>query len=272
VLAGGGLVLDQHFAPVYPLLLVLALALVLAGGVELVHLLKGVSRPPRWLCLAGLAVVIGANWPAHLPASAGPGPWVWVSGAFAAVVLAVLLVEMATFREPGTSTVRIALAVWLVAYLGVLPSFLVQTRWLGPDGTAGLMMLLLAIFVPKACDIGAYCTGRLIGRHPMTLMLSPRKTWEGAAGGLVLSAAVAVALDRLGPAQVLREDLLLEIGFGVVAGSAGMLGDLAESLIKRDVQQKDASQAVPGFGGVLDVVDSLLFSGPVTYLWFNLLT
>jgi phosphatidate cytidylyltransferase len=272
VLAGGGLVLDLRFAPVYPILFVLALALVLAAGVELVLLLREEGRPAPWLCLAGLAVVIVANWPAHLPATAGRDPWLWVAGAFAAFVLAVLLVEMATFREPGASTTRIALAVFLVAYLGVLPSFLVQTRWLGADSTAGLIILLLAIFVPKACDIGAYCTGRLLGRHPMTPLLSPKKTWEGAAGGLVLAAAVAVALDRLGPARVLHQDLLLEIGFGLVAGAAAMLGDLAESLIKRDVQQKDASRAVPGFGGVLDVVDSLLFSGPVTYLWFNLLT
>jgi phosphatidate cytidylyltransferase len=99
-------------------------------------------------------------------------------------------------------------------------------------------------------------------------VLSPKKTWEGAAGGLVLAVAAAVALDRLGPSKMLHHDLGIEIGFGVTMGIAGMVGDLAESLIKRDCLQKDASRIVPGFGGVLDVVDALLFAGPVAYLWF----
>jgi phosphatidate cytidylyltransferase len=80
-----------------------------------------------------------------------------------------------------------------------------------------------------------------------------------------------VALDRLGPARMLRHDLAHEVGFGLAVGLAGMIGDLAESLIKRDVREKDASQVVPGFGGVLDVVDALLFAGPVAYLWFTII-
>jgi len=274
LLAGGGLVVDQWFAPYYPFLFVLVLGLALAAGAEVIHLLSAAQRPSSWLCYAGLAVVITANWPAHVPATArlGPDPWPWVAGAFAAFVLAVFLVEMATFQAPGSSVPRIALAVWLVAYLGLMPSFLVQVRWLGETSTDGMMALVLAIFVPKCCDIGAYCTGRILGRHRMTPVLSPKKTWEGAAGGLVLAAAAAVALDRLGPASLLSHHLGVEIGFGVTVGVAGMLGDLAESLIKRDCQQKDASQVVPGFGGVLDVVDALLFAGPMAYLWFKITT
>ena len=270
LVASGGLIADQGFAPYYPFLFVLVMGLALAGGVELIRLLGTVRRPSPWLCYAGLVLVITANWPAHLPATAlpGVGPWVWIAGAFAVFVLLAFVVEMATIEEPGTSVMRIALAVWLVAYLGFLPSFLAQVRWLGESSTDGLMALLLAIFVPKCGDIGAYCTGRLIGRHPMTPLLSPKKTWEGAAGGLALAIAVAVALDRLGPARMLHHDLPLEVGFGLAMAVAGMLGDLAESLIKRDVREKDASQVVPGFGGVLDVVDALLFAGPVAYLWF----
>src|SRR5207248_385801 len=102
------------------------------------------------------------------------------------------LVEMARFREPGESVVRIALTVWIAAYLGLLPSFLAQLRW--PAGTGfspagrevarGTTALALAVFVPKCCDIGAYFTGRFLGRHKMSPVLSPKKTWEGAAGGL----------------------------------------------------------------------------------------
>src|SRR5262249_48319341 len=85
--------------------------------------------------------------------------------------------------------------------------------------------------------------------------------------GIAAAAAAAIGLDRFGPAPVLHNVLWAEIGFGVTVGVAGMLGDLAESLIKRDCRQKDASQAVPGFGGVLDVVDAVIFASPVAYLW-----
>ncbi len=274
IVAGGGLVIDQSFAPYYPVLFVVVLGLSLAAGVELIRLLSVMGRPVPWLCYAGLVAVIAANWPAHLPVTAtiGFGPWYWVAAAFGLFVLVAFVVEMATVQEPGSSVLRVALAVLLVAYLGVLPSFLAQVRWLGEGTTDGLMALLLAIFVPKCADIGAYGTGRLIGRHPMTPLLSPKKTWEGAVGGLILAVAAAVALDWLGPARMLHHDVRMEVGFGLVMAVAGMLGDLAESLIKRDVRQKDASQAVPGFGGVLDVVDALLFAGPVAYLWFTTTT
>jgi phosphatidate cytidylyltransferase len=136
-------------------------------------------------------------------------------------------------------------------------------RWFG--ATEGAVALALAIFVPKMCDTGAYFTGRLFGRHKMAPVLSPKKTWEGAAGGIGLAVVTAVALDQLGPSL---SGIAAEVGFGVTVGAMGMLGDLAESLIKRDCQRKDASQIMPGFGGVLDVVDSIVFAAPVAYWWF----
>jgi phosphatidate cytidylyltransferase len=168
---------------------------------------------------------------------------------------------MARFREPGESVNRVALTVWTVAYLGLLPSFLAELRW--RDG--GTLCLALAIFVPKSCDIGAYFTGRLLGRHPMAPVLSPKKTWEGAAGGIAAAIGLAIALDRINP--VIPGGLGGEIAFGFTVGLAGMMGDLAESLVKRDCRHKDASQIVPGFGGVLDVVDAILFAAPVAYGW-----
>jgi phosphatidate cytidylyltransferase len=131
------------------------------------------------------------------------------------------------------------------------------------------MALALAAFVPKCCDIGAYSMGRLFGRHKMTPILSPKKTWEGAAGGLAAAVLVTMAMDRFGPA-LLHRNPALEIAFGLTVGLAGMLGDLAESLLKRDCARKDASSAVPGFGGVLDVVDAVIFAAPVAYTWLAL--
>src|SRR5438105_2202562 len=113
----------------YPFLfLVLLLALAWVACFELLHLLPEPGRPWAWLCYAGIALVVAANLPGHL---GGPDrdPWHWVLGAFTAVVLAAFVVGMATFRAPGTAVARIALTVWVVAYLGLLPSFLAQLRW-----------------------------------------------------------------------------------------------------------------------------------------------
>jgi phosphatidate cytidylyltransferase len=268
-LAAGALAFDP--APWFPILLVMMLLLSVAACCELQLLLGPERRPPTWSVLAGVVAVVLANWPAHR--WDWGEPWRPVLYAFVAVVLAAFLLEMATFREPGHSVVRIALAVWAVAYLGLLPSFLAQLRWWpadealsGPD-RRGAAALALTIFVPKFCDVGAYFTGRLLGRHRMSPVLSPKKTWEGLAGGLALSVLTAWAINHYLPGLPLSD--LSAAGFGLAVGGAGVLGDLAESMVKRDCRRKDASQAVPGYGGVLDVLDSILFAAPVAYWWLR---
>ncbi len=258
-LVAGVLLLDV--GPWFPILLTLLVVLALAAGYEMYHLLRPAYGVRLLPILGGVLAVLLAGWPAH---ALHVDPWLLVSAAFAAVVLAAFLVEMATFVEPGGAVVRAALVVWCAAYLGVLPSFVAQLRWL-PEGVTAVV---LAIFVPKSCDIGAYFTGRLLGRHRMSPVLSPKKTWEGMAGGLVLSAAVAVAINRLAQAPLLHGDVAAA-AFGLAVGGVGALGDLAESLIKRDCRRKDASQVVPGFGGVLDVIDSIVFAAPVVYVWLR---
>jgi phosphatidate cytidylyltransferase len=278
-LTAGMLLLDEPFAPWFPFLFLTVALLAAFGTLELVKLLPTGRRPRLALCLAGVLLLIVLNWAPvittrhfngnlFLPANASH----WILQGFAAIVLLTFLHEMATFRAPGGAIERIALTVWTVAYLGLLPSFLVQLRT-DHTGSAddairrGTVALALAIFVPKGCDIGAYFTGRLIGRHRMTPVLSPKKTWEGAAGGLALAVGFAFALNGLGP--VIPGGAVGTVAFGLTVGLAGMLGDLAESLIKRDCQQKDASQVVPGFGGILDVVDAVVFAAPVVYWWLH---
>jgi len=268
-LAAGVLAFDP--APTFPILLLLTLLLSVSACYELQLLLGPERRPPAWFAVAGVVAVVLANWPANL--WGWPDPWRPVLYTFAGVVLAAFLLEMATFREPGHSVVRIGLAVWSVAYLGLLPSFLAQLRWWPADGSLsgpdrrGAAALALTIFVPKFCDVGAYFTGRFLGRHRMAPVLSPKKTWEGLAGGLGLSVLTAWAIHRYLPG--LPMDDLSAAGFGLAVGIAGVLGDLAESMVKRDCRQKDASHALPGFGGVLDVVDSILFAAPVAYWWLR---
>jgi phosphatidate cytidylyltransferase len=131
----------------------------------------------------------------------------------------------------------------------------------------GVTALALTIFVPKFCDVGAYFTGRFLGRHRMSSVLSPKKTWEGFAGGLAVAVLTALLINGYFP--ILRGGAAAAVGFGLTVGLAGILGDLAESLIKRDCRRKDASQVVPGFGGVLDVIDAILFAAPVAYCWLR---
>jgi phosphatidate cytidylyltransferase len=274
----GVLLFDQ--APWYLFLLLLAIFLAAFGSVELHQLIGAAHGLPLWLSGGSVLMVLLANWPAHLwPGLFGSDPWRLVLAVFTAVVLLGFLVEMGAFRPPaqtdetsppssppklgederggGNVVIRLALLVWITAYLGLLPCFLMQLRWLN------VTALALGIFIPKCCDIGAYFTGRLLGRHPMAPVLSPKKTWEGVLGGLLLSAAAAVAINR--PLSVVRGGDLAAAVFGLVVGGAGVLGDLAESMIKRDCRRKDASQMMPGFGGVLDVIDSILFAAPIAY-------
>jgi phosphatidate cytidylyltransferase len=267
VLAAAALVFDPP--PWYPLLLVLALGAGLAACRELVGLLSD-SRLRPWVCHLGVAVLLAANWPAHV---LGVGqPWHWILGALTGSFMAAFLVKAAYFQEPGGAIVRLALTVLVICYLGLLSAFLLQLRWL--PGEQGSLALALAVFVPKSGDIGAYFTGRLLGRHPLAPLLSPKKTWEGAAGGLLASVLAALGIHALGlwMARELFDNWYVAAGFGLVVGVAAQLGDLMESFIKRDSQQKDASQTVPGFGGVLDVLDSILFSAPVSYAYIAVCT
>src|SRR5262249_54355164 len=268
------LFLDTFFAPWYPFLYGLFGLIGAAGCHELRMLLAHERRPSGWLCHVGVQAVVAANWvrpvhekwPAFVPVS---DPWHLILGILVAVLIGAFLAEMATYREPGEGVARVTNALFVVVYLAVLASFLAQLRWLPTTGAnnQAVCALMLAIFVPKCCDIGAYCAGRLFGRHRMTPKLSPKETWAGAAGGVSLAIVATVAASYYSnqpPYFVIKA-----VGFAVTVAVTGMFGDLAESLIKREGQRKDASQSVPGFGGVLDVIDSVLFAAPLSFLWLT---
>lgn len=264
----------------YPFLFVFTLAAGYLATRELVAIIREPNRPLRWVCAVGVLLLLGSHFvqAAVEPADVYNGTalaWrlqAYVAGGF---VLFAFVVEMYRYRATGHSIAKIAHALLVLAYLGVLTSFFLKLRWLtfpGRPDASGLM-LALTIFVPKCGDIAAYFVGRLFGRRQITPLLSPKKTWAGFLGGFGGAAFAAVALMLIGRhvsgVEVFAFGWPEAVGFGVTVGFAGMLGDLAESLIKRDGRAKDASQTVPGFGGLLDVFDSVLFAGPVAYLWFN---
>jgi phosphatidate cytidylyltransferase len=267
-LLGVGLLIgDAFLAPYYPVLLATTVLGLFLSCYELVRLLPE-PGPRPWLCYTAVVALALANWPAHLMGWGG-NAWHWVFGTFVVVFMVFFLAEGEAYRKPGGTVVRLGLSLLVVCYLGVLPAFVIQLRWL--PLWHGTIALAMAIFVPKLGDVGAYFVGRAFGRNRMTPVLSPGKTWEGFAGGLSTAVLVTFALNALSLALAPTGPVLSwwsALGFGISVGVMGVLGDLMESLIKRDCEKKDASDMVPGYGGFLDVLDSILFSAPVAYAWF----
>lgn len=227
--------------------------------------------------LATLAVLLSAGLPL---ASEWGRAFVERQGSLAGPALALsfavillFLGEMARYREPGGVTMRIAASLIIACYLGLLGAFLILLR-IWHDNTWGLIALTSMILVVKLSDAGAYFAGRMFGRHPMAPLLSPKKTIEGGIGGVAASIAgaglychfiIPWLVPDAAPIAPWRWCI-----YGGVLAITGMLGDLAESLVKRDMGQKDSGSLLPGMGGVLDVLDSLLFGAPVAYACWSL--
>ena len=140
-----------------------------------------------------------------------------------------------------------------------------------PSGAVtGQFYVFYCIAITKFSDMGAYLTGSLIGRHPLVPHISPKKTWEGFFGALAFSLLASVGLFKLMPTQLSVLTLAHSIVLGLLLGFAAVIGDLAESIIKRSTGTKDSGNMLPGIGGALDLVDSLLFTAPLLFFYLRL--
>lgn len=177
------------------------------------------------------------------------------------IVIACLFIFLLQFirRDSSQALSSIAVTLFGLLYIAWFFSFFIKLKFL-PDGARLVGFLIL---VTKMGDVGAYFIGNFFGRHSLIQRISPRKTVEGTIGGLVFSAASALASKAYLPYFHYGHLAVL----GVLLGILALLGDLAESLIKRDCGVKDASANLSGFGGVLDLVDSLLFTAPIFYFY-----
>ena len=186
-------------------------------------------------------------------------------------LLPLLVLALVLLLRPSCRPQRPAGAWWLVAvlYVGVLGGHWLLLRSIEGDVDAGQRWVALLLTTTFATDTGAYAVGRLVGRHRLAPAISPGKTWEGLAGGLFAGAVGALAALAL---------LGLEPGAPAVVAIAALLppaavaGDLLESAIKRRAQVKDTSALLPGHGGLLDRLDSLLVAGPLLYWLVKWLT
>ncbi|MDO5580327.1 MAG: phosphatidate cytidylyltransferase [Planctomycetia bacterium] len=187
--------------------------------------------------------------------------------AMASGTIIAFLGEMARYKAPGGNTINLAGAVFIISYIGMLGCFIIMLRI-----AYGLGAVLSLIIVTKMSDIGAYTVGKIIGRRKLVPGLSPGKTIEGTIGGLFFAILGAwLTLDFIFPVFFHRTTDTSALGlivFGLLVGATGIVGDLAESLLKRDVGRKDSGRRFPGFGGFLDIFDSLLLAAPVAFgLW-----
>ena len=192
----------------------------------------------------------------------GPGAtaisWMW--DIFWPATIVLICIRQLLRENTFEALSGLATTLFGLAYVAALFSYFFYIRAI--DAHQGAWLVAFLILVTKLGDVGAYAVGNLIGRHRLVPRISPRKTIEGFAGAIAFAGATAVlAAPMLGhPAHPLSTLLL-----GCFLGVCGQLGDLVESLIKRDCQVKDAGALMPGLGGVLDVIDSLLFTAPLFY-------
>jgi phosphatidate cytidylyltransferase len=267
---------DGRFAPYFPLLFISAALLTWTIGTELVLLIDRLPlrirhrRYARWGALA----IVWANW---LPAFVVDWSSLdMTSPTMKASLTAFMVVGMwgyvltsYDYQRPGDSVLSIAGYLFVFFYIGLMSSFFYQLRWISKDAQFGAAAILVAVMVPKMGDTGAFFTGRWFGRNKLIPKLSPGKTIEGAVGGLLAAVLTAWWLGAHPIPFVCTAPLMkpwAAVVFGLVVGILGQVGDLMESLIKRDCEAKDAAQSIPGFGGLLDVADAILFSAPLSYL------
>jgi phosphatidate cytidylyltransferase len=227
------------------------------GGIEFSRLAaaKGlvVLNPVAAVGLALLATTW--YWPQVFHVS--PGMYLLLT---MAIVLAAMLVQQHLQFGNAGALGNCGVSCFSMWYLGLLGAFVLGIRI---DG--GPYAVAAFVFVVKCSDIGAYTFGKLFGKHKLSPRVSPGKTWEGLAGAVVVAAVVSIAFALV--FGIMR--VWLAPVFGACLAVIGQMSDLAESMLKRDAVQKDSSNRVPGFGGILDVVDSLLFAAPFAYVFLR---
>ena len=182
---------------------------------------------------------------------------------FIIIALFILFLLELTKKDTHHSVLSISATVFGVIYISWCFSFLIRIRQL-PEGArlAGFLVL-----VTKSSDIGAYLWGKSFGRTLLIKRISPNKSLEGAIGGFFTSLGVGIIFSIFIGSINLWQKFFLIIIIAIVA----QLGDLFESLIKRDCQVKDSGKLLPGMGGILDVIDSLIFTAPTLYLYLTMM-
>lgn len=233
-----------------------AIVLLLAGFEYAQLFQDGDYRPSSWIILGGILLMVLSRSFYGFDSS----PWI-----FSLLILVSMAVHLFAY-ERGRDRAATDFAITLsgVFYVGWLGSYLISLREL----EQGLWWVLLVLVAVWLADAGAYIVGKALGKHKITPRLSPGKTWEGYFGGIVTGTVgtILLALFFQHFGKLVSENLIIQAaGLGVLLSSVTILGDLGESMIKRQVGKKDSGSLLPGHGGVFDRIDSWLWAGVLGY-------
>lgn len=245
------------------------------GVIEYVRLTRGVagSECRLWGMMVGFAYLGVLSWQAGR-GSLGATGFVLEAGGLAAVLVGSFALRLRHPIEGDESVRAVNLALFGFVYIPVLfAGFMTRLGVLPPAGVttaAGLWLILLVVLITKFTDMGAYLVGSLCGKHKAIPHISPAKSWEGYVGSLFFAQAGGLGVYFLGAGHFgWLGGVSHVVVLGFLLAVAAMLGDLAESILKRSLHVKDSSHVLPGIGGILDLIDSLCFSLPVAYFYLH---
>lgn len=239
----------------------LVIALTIGGLYEFFYLVKKKGIP----IYSYTGILIGVLIPLSIYIRFEPTKN-WELLFFVMVLLTIFLMQLGR-KENANAIVGISTTMFGVLYVSWLFSFLIKIRYLIP-GVDGAKLLGFILLVTKSGDIGALLIGSKFGKHPLLPRVSPNKTIEGCLGSFAFSAVTAVLLKGWLPAE-LNFSVMHVAVMGLAFGGLGQLGDISESLIKRDCGVKDSGKMLPALGGVLDLIDSILFAAPAFYFYMS---
>jgi phosphatidate cytidylyltransferase len=208
------------------------------------------------------------------------GPWLqmqlgWPTALLLPLAVIVFAVRLLGERTPETRVESLASTLFGLVYVSVMLQYLVaiitplQGDTISPDGR--LLLCLWLVAVTKFCDTGALLTGMAIGRHKMSPQISPKKTWEGAVGGVIISMGIGALIAGLArdvfPAHMTP---LVAALMAAPIAIVGIVADLVESVLKRRANLKDSGRTIPGIGGMFDLSDSIILVAPIGYFFFRI--
>ena len=257
-------------------LLIMAL-LALAGLVEFYGIAekRGMVNFKISGVIGGLLLMVGTflNLTGHLGTSGSPARVNDFETSFLILFVLGLCVRQFVAKNNSAGLTAIATTLFGLMYVPWLLNFIQKICFFpfpaGSAPDAGKYFLLYFILITKFSDMGAYAVGSLIGRHKMIPRISPGKTWEGFFGAILVSTGASVAFVHFFGAKMAGMNALHATILGVVLSIAAVIGDLIESLFKREAGVKDSGNIFPGIGGILDLLDSLLFNAPLMYLYLR---
>jgi len=228
---------------------------------------SGYHPQPLFGIFIGILVISGLHYGSDMKGISGLvfSPSVMVAAAF----LGALVCRLFSRRDTNGALVDVALTFPGIVYVAWLSSYIVLVRDWNAGGLDGRELLYFLLLVTWATDTGAFYAGTYLGRHKLYPKISPKKSVEGAVGGLVLAMIIAACCRYLFLDELALRDAL---AIAAILGVVGQVGDLAESMIKRSTRVKDSGGLIPGHGGVLDRMDSLLFNAPALYYYAYVMT